>query len=312
MLANTDPARSSRLAFPRGLGGVEVVVIIAVVGFLVMCVLIVLPRGRETSRMAGCQRNLMQVGVATQLYEQANRHYPSLPPFGNPAGGDSPVHAMLKALTIPDFLDLRDANKPPKPTEAPGLGARVPGLVCPSDPRSGSRINPAALSYRVNVGDGTDGTNGPFSPDRAVSSTTVEAADGASYTAGFAERLIGTGRDDEPRPMNYALVRGPVTQSSEPSSGADQRWRGDAGASWAEPGWRSAAYSHGPVPNAPTTCVAEDGRTATMTASSGHPGRINVWMLDGSLRGVTPSINPSVWRAMGSVGSAPPTAEPGR
>ena len=308
MRANHDPRGSTR----RGLGGVEVIVIVALVGFLVLCVLIVLPKGRETSRMAGCQRNLMRIGVAAQLYEQANRRYPTVPPLGDPAGGDSPVHAMLKALTIPDFLDLREATQPPKPSEAPGIGARVAGLVCPSDPQSGSRIITAALSYRANVGDRTDGSNGPFSPGALAGSSTVEAADGLSFTAGFAERLIGTGRNGEPRPMNYALVRGTVAEPCDLSRGDDRRWRGDAGTSWAEPGWRSAAYGHVTAPNASMTCVADDGRTATMTAGSAHPGRINVWMLDGSLRGVTPSIHLSVWRAMGSVGSPPPPVEPVR
>jgi len=283
------------------LGAVEVIVIMALVIFFVLCVLIVLPKGRETSRMAGCQKNLMQIGVALQLYEQANRHYPSTGKLANPTLGDSPVQAMLNALTLPDFLDIRDASKPPKPTEAPGRGAKVAGLACPSDPQATSGAFLTALSYRGNAGDNTDGSNGPFSPG-VVTPSMVEASDGLSFTAGFAERLVGTGRDGEPGPMNYAVVPGPVT--GRPGGPAqNQRWRGDAGSSWSGPGWRSALYSHAVAPNASTSSIAEDGATASMTASSPHPGRINVWMLDGSLRGVTSTIDPSVWKAMGSIRS---------
>ncbi len=320
MFSNLDPDRSvrppsitprPRQPLARGLGLVEVVVIVAVVSFLVLCVLIVLPKGRETSRMAGCQRNLMQIGVAVQLYEQANRHYPTTPPLGDPSVGDSTVHAMLKALTLPDFLDLRDPKQPPKPSEAPGRGAKVPGLTCPSDANAGSGAFLTALSYRSNVGDGFDATFGPFSPGILVTPALVEAANGLSYTAAFAERLVGTGRD-EPGPMNYAMVPGPVTgPCGKLAEGS--KWRGDAGSSWAESGWRSSLYSHAVPPNPLTSCLAEDGKTASMTASSPHPGRLNVLMLDGSLRGVTPTIDPSVWKAMGSTRPTPtltPTVEP--
>jgi len=322
MSLNLDPKWSVRSGplnprrrqpFARGLGLVEVVVIVAVVSFLVLCILIVLPKGRETSRMAGCQRNLMQIGVAVQLYEQANRHYPTTPHFDAPMGGDSTVLAMLKALTLPDFLDLRDPTQPPKPSEAPGRGARVAGLTCPSDANAGSGSFLTALSYRSNVGDGFDAKDGPFSPGILVTPANVEAANGLSYTAGFAERLVGTGRDGEPGPMNYAVVPGPLTGPCG-KLGEGSKWRGDAGSSWADSGWRSTLYSHAVEPNPPTSCLAEDGKTASMTASSPHPGRLNVLMIDGSLRGVTPTIDLSVWKAMGSTRPAPTstTVEPGR
>ena len=311
MSSNNDPNRSVRPSptpdrppLIRGLGAVEVIVILALVGFFVLCVLIVLPKGRETSRMAGCQKNLMQIGVALQLYEQANRHYPATGKLANPTLGDSPIQAMLNALTLADFLDLRDASKPPKPTEAPGRGAKVAGLACPSDPQATSGASLTALSYRGNAGDNTDGSNGPFSPG-VVTPSMVEASDGLSFTAGFAERLVGTGRDGEIGPMNYAEVPGPVNPTALIDAPRNShRWRGDAGFSWADPGWRSALYSHAVAPNASIiSYIAEDGATASITASSPHPGRINVWMLDGSLRGVTPAIDPSVWKAMGSIRS---------
>ena len=43
-----------------------------------------------------------------------------------------------------------------------------------------------------------------------------------------------------------------------------------------------------------------------MGASSGHANRVNVLMMDGSLRGVTPTIDPKVWQAMGTVGDDRP------
>ena len=287
----------------RGIGGVEVLTIIALAGFLILCILTILPKGRESARTAGCQRNLMQLGVATLLYEQAQHHYPTSAPLSQRPEGESPVGSMLNTFLVPDFLEFRDAGQAPKATQAPDRSGRVPGLVCPSDFQATTR--PSALSYRANAGDEADGQTGPFAPGMKVGAAAAEAGDGLSYTAGFAERLIGTGRDGEPGPMNYASVAGPVQIPCDPGRFEAHRWRGDAGAAWAEPGWRTSIYTHVVPPNAPASCIAEDGRSAAITASSAHPGRINVWMLDGSARGVTPSITPAVWRAMGSIRSTP-------
>ena len=38
-----------------------------------------------------------------------------------------------------------------------------------------------------------------------------------------------------------------------------------------------------------------------MGASSGHVDRVNVLMMDGSLRAITPSIDPKVWGSLGTV-----------
>ena len=294
---------SSRAGRRPGLGAVELIVVVVIVSFLAFCVLIALPKGRETSRMAGCQRNLMQVGVATLLYQQANRHYPATSPLRIAATGPSPVQTMLEALTLPDFLDVRDPSSPPPPTAAPGLGARVPGLVCPSDSVSDVAQLGTAISYRGNVGDTIDGANGPFSPGGSITAERVEAADGLAYTAGFTERLLGAGLDGICSPRSYAVVVAPVDRLFDPATVPGPRWRGGAGSSWADPTWRSAVYTHAAPLNAGFSCIAEDGRTAMMGASSAHPGRINVWMLDGSLRGVAPTIDPAVWRALGSIGA---------
>jgi prepilin-type processing-associated H-X9-DG protein len=277
-----------------------VIVVVGLLGFFLMWLLVAIPRGRETSRMAGCQKNLMQIGVGLQLYHQANRRYPTVPALGETSGA-SPIRAILDGLVQPDLLGLRDATQPPKPLAAPPKGVRVPGLACPSDPNATSRLFEASISYRANTGDTVHGEHGPFEPGRTVDSALVEAADGLSYTAAFAERLVGDGRDGEVAPWNYATSPGPV--GAEGCPGLDPaRWRGDAGSDWADPGWRSTLYSHVLAPNGSPSCIAQDGRTAVIGASSAHPNRINVLMLDGSLRGVTPTVDLKVWRMMGTVG----------
>src|SRR5205823_309350 len=61
---SASPVRSRRY----GRGAVEVIVVVGLLGFFLMWFLIWLPQGRETSRMAACQKNLMQIGLGLQLY----------------------------------------------------------------------------------------------------------------------------------------------------------------------------------------------------------------------------------------------------
>ncbi len=248
----------------------------------------------------------MQIGVGLQMYEQAQGFYPSIASPGGPAG-DGPIKAMLDSLLIPDLLELRDPTKPPKRTQAPPKRTRVPGLACPSDPNAVAGHFASVVSYRACTGDDPGGHGGVFEPGRRLSNVEVEAADGLSFTAAFAERLLGNGQDRRLTLENYANCPGPVIDGGCPVV-PPESWQGDAGSDWAEADWRSTLYNHALVPNAARSCIALDGRSALMGASSAHPNRINVLLMDGSLRGVTPTIDPMVWRALGTVGTvASPT-----
>ena len=77
---------SPRIKGPRrparhGLSAVEVLILLVIAVGLVLCVLMILPRQRETARMASCQQNLMQIGAALALYDQSQRFLPQVPPL---------------------------------------------------------------------------------------------------------------------------------------------------------------------------------------------------------------------------------------
>ena len=111
---------------------------------------------------------------------------------------------MLLELGQPDFLDLRDPKQPPPRRPDALTGERpIPGFVCPSEPRATAAHFPAPISYRATTGDTPRGENGAFAPGRQVRLADVEAGDGLSYTAAFAERLVGDGRK-APAAWNYA------------------------------------------------------------------------------------------------------------
>src|SRR5437763_11362033 len=89
---------------------------------------------------------------------------------------------------------------------------------------------------------------------------------------------------------------------------ASAAWRGDAGSSWAEASWRSTLYNHALTPNAATSCITSDGASALMGASSGHLAGVNVLIFDGSVRTVSPTINPEIWKALATTQSDSGTA----
>ena len=254
----------------------------------------------------------MQVGIALALYDKSEGSLPTVPRLGNdPATGDGPLKLILNSLALPDLSELSDVTKrpPPRPDQVPGERP-VPGLVCPSDRiDTGAGGVPAPISYRATTGDTPDGSNGGFAPGRTVRLNEIEAGDGLSFTAAFSERLIGTRNPSRHAPGDYLLVSRPVDDRGCPVVASSQ-WRGDAGASWAEASWRSTLYNHVLTPGAVPSCIAADGLTARMGASSGHAGGVNVLIFDGSVRTVSPTVAPQVWKALATTQSIPPSDIP--
>ncbi len=157
-----------------GLTLTEVLIVLALAATVVLVLLMAVPRAREQARLAGCRRNLGQIGMALALYDQFQNH---LPIVGRPAALDDqtaapeaganagPLRTMLETLGLPDFTELSDAKKAPQPRpgEVPGETA-VPGFVCQSDPFAMARRFLAPVSYRAVTGDSPDGNNGPLRP----------------------------------------------------------------------------------------------------------------------------------------------------
>jgi prepilin-type processing-associated H-X9-DG protein len=217
------------------------------------------------------------------------------------------LRRLLDSLVLPDLTALSNASTPvePQPGSVPGERP-VPGFVCSSDPYlNGPTMHSAPISYRAATGDEPSGANGGFAPGRVLRLADVEDGDGQSFTAAFSERLIGRGQDAVNLASGYAVVDGPILGPDFASSPGAPR-RGDAGASWSEASWRSTLYTHAASPYAASSCIARDGRTALMGASSGHVGGVNVLMFDGAVRTVSPTVAPPIWRALATTHSPAP------
>jgi hypothetical protein len=270
---------------------VVTVLIIGVVLFLLMS----LPRRREVARGVGCRQNLMKLGIAVSLCDQTTEKLPGVDSDGGKPTGPSPIARMLDVLGQPDFADFESRDKAPPRHKEKLVRLRIPGLICPTDPRAASNTFDAPVSYRATTGDTPDGRNGAFAPGWVGSLKDVEAGDGTGYTAGFSERLLGSGTDGGVSPENYALVPGPLT-AARPSVPAPKSWQGNAGSDWRSADWISTLYNHALVPGSPDSRVADGGRSALMGASSGHEEGVFVLFLDGSVKTVTRTVDPAVWR----------------
>jgi Protein of unknown function (DUF1559) len=304
-----EPTRSGRR---RGLSLIDVLVILVIFSLVLLVLLMVATRGREEARLVSCRMNLGQIGLALALYDQ---NYGSLPrvtelapldPSGtNGARPPSPLRTLLDTFQLPDLTEVRDPKTvpPPRPGQVPGE-MPVPGFVCPSDPNASGGSFAAPISYRAVTGDSPWAENGAFAPGRTINLRGVEAADGLSFTAGFSERLVGDNQPGHARVNNYQVVTGPLSSPRCPVNADPASWRGDAGSSWRANDYRSTLYNHALPPNGQPSCLASDGKSAFMGASSGHTRGINLLLLDGSVTLVRPSIDLKVWREFANIGLA--------
>ncbi len=289
---------------------VDVIVTLVVMGVLILILMMWASRGREQSRLVGCRNNMAQIGMALGLYDQMNGHLPQIGPPAPPDGSTelqspSPLRAMLEALQLPDLTELRDRKtRPnPRPGQVPGE-VRVRGFICASDPNALSGPFLAPINYRAVTGDGLLGETGAFAPGPARSLAEIEACDGLSYTAAFSERLIGDNQPAHEAPTNYEVLPPPLPLLGCPPSSDVSAWRGDAGSSWSSAGYRSTLYNHALPPDGRPSCIAIDGQSAYMGASSGHVEGVNLLLLDGSVSSIRRSINLKVWRDYATIGPA--------
>ena len=295
---------------------IDLIVVLFLIATLALVMLMAMPRGREQARLTACQKNLAQIGLALALYDQTQHQLPTIDrpepidDSGNEqAGSPGPLKILLETLGQADFLGLAPNTAPPHPSGPVPGEIPVPGLICSSDPNATAGLFRAPVSYRASAGGDHLGRDGVFAPGRRISLAAIERGDGSSYTAAFSERLVGNSVDGYLSPWNYAAAAGPL-----PAQGCsfiwlkdrDVYWRGDAGSSWVVAGYRSTLYNHALQPGSPLSCVALDGYSAFMGASSGHSRGVNLLMLDGSVKLVVPSIAAKVWRDFAAVADPPP------
>ncbi len=312
----------------RGFTLIELMVAILIIGVLCSLMVPAVAASREAARRAQCVCNLKQMALAVASYEAAHGVYPYGVGGGAPPGaGRVPrwsTHSQLlceldqvNVLNALNFSGVAWLSDPVfGPQNGTALTTTLPVFLCPSDPDA--MTDPYRLghvSYRGNAGtlpynlaadspDGTGRNNGVFWYQSAV--RIAQVTDGTSNSALFSERCLGSPNASDVKADYYmngtnvatcqAATPGVTSRYAVPYELSGQRW-GDGALFYTR-------YNHILPPNKPSCLLggtSDYGCSVVVSASSRHPGGVNLATIDGAVRFVKDSVAPWSWKAVGTI-----------
>ncbi len=305
----------------RGFTLIELLVVIAIIAILVALLLPTVQQVREAARKAQCQDQLHNLAIAVMNYEGA---FSTLPPGRTGTNSDpesnagrlSPFFGLLPFIEQKPLYDQIKShhNQGDRPwISTAWWNTQIELLECPSD--SLPKRDRGKTSYVVNKGDRATeledreiercrGLFGGWTPFRIADIT-----DGTSNTICFSEiRFSKSYGNDlwEVAGMTKASVAGVATNPSLCKAQVDpsnpNRWatvnapspmyrRGDR---WGDGRETYTGFQTILPPNSPS-CVdganTEGPNNAIFSASSWHPGGVQVALLDGKVAMISENVD---------------------
>lgn len=340
----------------RGFTLIELLVVIAIIAILIALLLPAVQQAREAARRTQCRNNLKQLGIALHNYHDVYTQFPPNPGYGarNSPGGAMETWSGWSglAMLLPYFdqapiynqieFGVRWNYNGNGITNYDLSSTVISGLLCPSDPGSGSRYSTrwAPTSYNFSTGPCSSWSQrslGPGMASRMKSTGLRDWTDGASNTIAMAEARIGRNQNQwdptvTPRDSSYRVVTGSAlrggsiggavfraTPTDIPKINAYYQSclnAYDSGSGWNgssdEQGrfWASGRVFWGPWittfvgPNAGPSCDNDNSITdmSVKEPSSYHTGGILALLGDGSVKFVSDSVNQAIWISAGTVG----------
>jgi len=290
---------------------VELLVAIAIIGLLLAMVLPAVQRSRATSQNMSCKNSLKQIALAANAYEESY----SVLPVSN-----LPCRRLLPFVGHSALYNV--IEKDPAVIEQLDLG--VTEYLCPSDPEA--RASSGHISYLVNQGSGDyrldpsisfDGARpGPFSFSKIRDFT-----DGTSNTTLFAERKIVveptritsddvTMRDPNrymwllnrdfqlPSFTEFVAFRAECLSSRAtaiPQHGIPFNYKLQLDDGYSHGLTQNRPGCHNNTPSGTRYLMSEE---SLISATSHHPGGVNVGFVDGHVRFIIDAIDAGVWTAI--------------
>jgi prepilin-type processing-associated H-X9-DG protein len=285
---------------------IELLVVIAIIAVLIALLLPAVQSAREAARRAQCVNNLKQIALAGMNYESSNGVLPSVSLGGTNAQGVCSVIGLgpfvrslnyLQQAPLYDAVNFATSSYDPSNVTVATTGLSV--LWCPSDASipGGEPLDPTTYSYRPagarQVFTSYAGCSGygpivlPICqvPDSLIA-TEQNAATGVIFRNSSMRLAAIT--DGTSNTMMFA-ERAWSTLLIDPADLATQFFW------WNSGGSLDTSYSTGTPPNAlkkyMTQFLAGAYWVPLMSASSFHPGGVNVAMGDGSVRFIKDTIS---------------------
>ena len=322
----------------RGFTLIELLVVVSAIALLCSFLIPAVQSAREAADRSRCVNNLKQIGIGLHSYASLHSRFPPvtlLPsrPAIPPVDWYNMTSPMARMLPHLEQSPLYHAINFDLPADfGPGLSANstvmtsaVTIFVCPSD--GGSPVSGyGRVNYRFSLGPATMfssqvpatgvALSGAFPPTSALQA--ADFPDGLSSTIGLSERLQGgwmkrtfrRGGDYLLRDGGYA---GPdpdvalsICRSLPPAPSSPHESRG--GESWFLTGLHYSNYNHCSTPNRSADDCSFTRYVDTVhdrfmidgafSASSAHPGGVNVLMMGGEVRFIRDSVALPTWRAL--------------
>jgi len=310
---------------------VELLVVIAIIGILIALLLPAVQQAREAGRKSQCTNNLRQLGIAAHHYHEALECFPPGRLRGQHLWSQ---HArLLPYLELDNIYKLIDFNVSPNPGSShkkhddhlTARTAQIPTFRCPSDINrmtsndSHNHRGWGKNNYKANAGSGTgqwasgnEKSNGIFLTNEVVREADIR--DGTSNTALFAEAVLGDAD------VNRIEIPGDWFRISESNNTRQEVYNAcmnvtptlgkphqiaRSGRNWVYGNYIPTRYNHVMPPNM-QSCARRDTTSGNLdatvndkggatTASSRHPGGVNVVLADGSTRFVNEQIEHEIW-----------------
>ena len=322
----------------RGFTLIELLVVISIIAILCGLLIPAVQGAREAARRAQCINNLKQIGLALHSYQSVYDRFPPItllpPALGGWASVTSPMAQMLPQLELSTIYnamnyDLRADFSPGLSANQTVMSTRLAVFVCPSD--VGSPVpGYGRVNYRFSLGVATMfASQSPGTPNMTsqvnygafypwLSLRSSDFPDGLSSTVGLSERLQGDWTQGTFRRGGDYRVGDGGQASSDPDLAVSicKAYASDlvapvesrGGESWFLTGLHFTNYSHFWPPNRSENDCSFRGHLESVharhmldgvfTATSAHPGGVNVLMMGGEVRFVRDSIALPTWRAM--------------
>jgi prepilin-type N-terminal cleavage/methylation domain-containing protein/prepilin-type processing-associated H-X9-DG protein len=285
------PGVRGRLA---GLTLVELLVVIAIVAILIGLLLPAVQMARESVRSSACQNNLRQIGLAFQAHLEAVRIYPTggnewwTPPNfvgGKPATGLQQDAGW--AYQILPYIEETSAWSPPgaddRARQTAAVAALIRGYFCPS------RRGPQAITY----------ADVDYMEGRALTHGLI---DYAASNFGGDGLMVQTGSDRKGTPRRPAEITDGLSKTlavgeKRLSLTLLGQWQPDDNEGYTA-GWDEDTLRRTDLP--PDRDSSSDSTGGELFGSS-HSQTFNTLFVDGSVRGLAYTIDPTVFMNLGNI-----------